>query len=423
VWADEPKEDPALTEVFPGEQGGVWTYDERTGQHYLHRFFAHQPDLNVANPAVREELARIAGFWLELGVSGFRMDAVPFLLELNGIEEAPTVDPQEYLRDFRAFVDRRRGDAVLLGEVNLPPEDQRRFFGDEDGDGLHLIFNFFVMQKMWLAMAREDATPVAEALRSLPPVPFDSQWASFLRNHDELTLDQLTPDERDECFAAFGPEKDMQVYGRGLRRRLPTMLGNDRDRIEMAYSLQLSLPGTPVLFYGEELGLGENLAEPGRSAVRTPMQWTSGPTGGFSSAALDDLPARPPTGELGPDELNVDHSRRDPASLLSWMKRLIRARNQTLEWGFGAWQVLDTEVPAVLAHRCDWDGRAVIALHNFSAEPCRIRLSLDEGPAAVLDDVLDPAREPIAGPAPVIELGRYGYRWLRVQPLRSAPGP
>ena len=140
VWADEPKEDPALTEVFPGEQGGVWTYDERTSQYYLHRFFAHQPDLNVANPAVREELARIAGFWLELGVSGFRMDAVPFLLELNGIEEAPTVDPQKYLREFRAFVNRRRGDAVLLGEVNLPPEEQRRYLGDEDGDGLHLVF-------------------------------------------------------------------------------------------------------------------------------------------------------------------------------------------------------------------------------------------------------------------------------------------
>ena len=420
MWADEPKEDPALTEVFPGEQGGVWTYDERTGQHYLHRFFAHQPDLNVANPAVREELARIAGFWLELGVSGFRMDAVPFLLELNGIEEAPTVDPQQYLREFRAFVNRRRGDAVLLGEVNLPPEEQRRYLGDEDGDGLHLVFNFSVMQKIWLAMAREDATPVAEALRALPPVPFDSQWASFLRNHDELTLDQLTADEREECFAAFGPEEDMQVYGRGLRRRLPTMLGNDRDRIEMAYSLQMSLPGTPVLFYGEELGLGENLDEHGRSAVRTPMQWTDGPTGGFSSAA-----ARRPAGPAADRRARARRAQRrsgpagpDVAAVVD--EALIRARNQTLEWGFGSWQVLDTDVPAVLAHRCDWDGRAVIALHNFSAAPCKVRLPLDEGPATVLDDLLDPARDPIAGPAPVIELGRYGYRWLRVSPATSS---
>ncbi|HZA86027.1 MAG TPA: alpha-amylase family protein, partial [Acidimicrobiales bacterium] len=267
VWADEPPDDPALAEVFPGEQGGVWTFDRKAKQHYLHRFFRHQPDLNIANPAVRAEIARIVGFWLELGVSGFRVDAVPFLLELAGIEGAPTVDPHRYLKDLRAFVQRRKGDAILLGEVNLSPDEQRDYFGDEDGDELNLVFNFTVMQRTYLALARGDAGPVEQALSALPGVPFDSQWATFLRNHDELTLDKLTDDERQEVFDAFGPEPDMQLYGRGLRRRLPPMLGGNVDQLKMAYSLLFSLPGTPVLFYGEEIGMGENLAAEGRAAV------------------------------------------------------------------------------------------------------------------------------------------------------------
>ena len=414
VWADEPKEDPALTEVFPGKQHGVWAYDEQAGQYYLHRFYEHQPDLNVANPAVRAEIARIAGFWLELGVSGFRVDAVPFLLELNGIEDAPTVDPHEYLRDLRAFTSRRRGDAVLLGEVNLPPDQQREYFGDEDGDGLHMIFNFSVMQRLWLSLARGDATPVREALGDLPAVPFDSQWASFLRNHDELTLDQLSDEERQECFDAFGPEESMQVYGRGLRRRLPPMLGNDRARMELAYSLLFSLPGTPVLFYGEEIGMGENLEVPDRMAVRTPMQWSDEPGGGFSTHDPSTFPAPMPGGEYGPEHVNVASSRRDPESLLSWMERLIRRRNETPELGFGAWQVLDPGTPAVLAHRCDWQGSTVVALHNFSAEPAKVRLALDGlDDVVALDDLLDGDRHELDGPAVELELGRYGYRWYR----------
>jgi maltose alpha-D-glucosyltransferase/alpha-amylase len=417
VWADRPAEDPALTEVFPGEQRGVWEWDEKTEQHYLHRFYAHQPDVNVANPAVRQEIARIVGFWLELGVSGFRIDAVPFLLELNGIEEAPTVDPHDYLRELRSFLSRRRGDAVTLGEVNLPPDQQRHYFGD-DGDQLHLVFNFSVMQRVWLALARGNATPVEDALRDLPAVPFDSQWANFLRNHDELTLDQLSDAERQECFAAFGPDKDMQVYGRGLRRRLPTMLGDDRDRIEMAYSLLLSLPGTPVLFYGEEIGMGENLAVHGRSAVRTPMQWSPAPGAGFSTADPSQFPAPLVEGAYGPSNVNVADARRDPASLLNWFERLVRRRKETPELGFGAFRVVENDADTVLAHRCDWDGSSVLAVHNFSAEPCRVRLQLDpdaEDPDVVaLDDLVDAQSHAVDGPEVELDLGRYGYRWFRL---------
>jgi maltose alpha-D-glucosyltransferase/alpha-amylase len=416
VWADEPQDDGSMTETFPGEQGGVWTYDRKTGQHYLHRFFPHQPDLNVANPAVRAEIARIAGFWLELGVSGFRLDAVPFFIELEGVPEAPSVDPHRYLKELRSFVQRRRGDAIMLGEVNLPPREQRAFFGDEDGDELNLVFNFSVMQRIYLALARRDATVVADALRDLPDVPFDSQWATFLRNHDELTLDQLTDDERQEVFDAFGPDPDMQAYGRGLRRRLPPMLEGNRDQLEMAYSLLFSLPGTPVIFYGEEIGMGENLEVPDRGAVRTPMQWSAEPGAGFSTAEPDRFPAAVPSGEYGPLAVNVAAQRRDPSSLLNWFERLMRRRKETPELGYGTWQVIDTGVSAVLAHRCSWEEATVLAVHNFTPEPCRLRLTLDDIEDAVaLEPLLDNrAHEELTDRATELTLAGYGYRWFRV---------
>jgi glycosidase len=197
------------------------------------------------------------------------------------------IHPHKYLRDLRAFIQRRNGDAILLGEVNLPFEQQRHFFGDDDGDELNMLFDFVGMQAIYLAMARADAGPIARALGDRPEIPADATYASFLRNHDELTLDKLTDAEREEVFAAFGPDPDMQLYGRGLRRRLPTMLGGDQQWLRMAYSLMFAMPGTPTLFYGEEIGMGENLAIEGRLAVRTPMQWTSGPAAGFTTAPAD----------------------------------------------------------------------------------------------------------------------------------------
>ena len=417
VWVDERPADPDLTETFPGDQGGVWTYDRKARQYYLHRFYKHQPDLNVANPAVREEIARIVGFWLQLGVSGFRVDAVPFLIELDGIDCAPSIDPHRYLKDLRAFVERRHGEAILLGEVNLPPKDQRAFFGDEDGDELNLVFNFAVMQRIYLALVRQDANPVEQALADLPAVPFDSQWATFLRNHDELTLDQLSDDERQEVFDAFGPDPTMQLYGRGLRRRLPTMLGGHPQRIRMAYSLLFSLPGTPVLFYGEEIGMGENLDLPDRLSVRTPMQWSDEPGAGFSTADPARF-TRPLTeGAFGPLAVNAAGQRRDEGSLLNWFERLIRRRRETPELGLGTWAVIPNDQPGVLAHRCDWDGSTVVALHNFGAEPCRLELPLDGIKDVVgADDLVDGSTEhPLDSNVLHLTLDGYGYRWLRIR--------
>jgi glycosidase len=358
-------------------------------------------------------------------VSGFRVDAVPFLIETGGIGARVDLEPHDFLKDLRAFISRRRGDAVLLGEVNLPPKPLRAFFGDAQGDELQLLFGFPVMQAMYLALARRDARPLAKALRRSPVIPPDSQWATFVRNHDELTLDQLSDSERQEVFAAFGPDPEMQLFGRGLRRRLPPMLDADQDRIRLVYSLLFSLPGTPVLFYGEEIGMGENLDVEGRMSVRTPMQWTDSPSGGFSHARRAKLRRPLSEGRFGPLAVNVAQQRRDPDSLLNWMERIIRRRKETPEFGWGSVTVLDTSEATVLAHRCDWEGRSVLAVHNFADEPCIVTITVDCQDGGSLIDLLDSGAglESLTAGSLELQLEAYGYRWFRAQQQQSPEAP
>jgi trehalose synthase len=423
VWADEPPAEPKADVVFPDAEDSIWTFDEKAGQWYLHHFYKHQPDLNIGNPAVRAEIAKVAGFWLQLGVDGFRVDAVPFLIETGGLPQplGDGLDPHEVLRDLRSFMSRRRGDAVMLGEVNLPPKPLREFFGKGNGDELQMLFDFPLMQQMYLALARQDARPIRRALQRRPVIPDEAQWAIFVRNHDELTLDQLSDKERNEVFAAFGPDEDMQLFGRGLRRRLPPMLGGDQARIRLVYSLLLSLPGTPVLFYGEEIGMGENLAVDGRLSVRTPMQWADERNAGFSTARASALPRPVVEGQYGPMAVNAAAQRRDPDSLLNWMERLIRRRRECPEFGWGAPTVLDTSDDAVLAHQCEWDGNRALAVHNLGAEPRSARIQLG-GEAG--DGEEDRIVDLLATTDPVHHLDRatldlklegYGYRWFRLQ--------
>ena len=418
VWRDEPPEHEQAAPVFPDQEDSVWAYDDKAEQYYLHRFYRHQPDLNVANPVVRDEIAKMMGFWLELGISGFRVDAVPFFLETKGVGNASETlpDPHEYLRDLRAFLGRRTGDGVLLGEVNLPHEEQVTFFGGERGDELTMLFDFIGMQKLYLSLARADAGALAEALQSRPRISSDSQWATFVRNHDELTLDKLSDDERKEVFAAFGPDPDMQLYGRGLRRRLPPMLDGDPRRIRMVYSLLFSLPGTPVLFYGEEIGMGENLAVEGRLAVRTPMQWSAGRNGGFSDAAPSRLPAPVVEGGFGPEYVNVEMQRRDPGSLLRFMQQLVQRYRECPELGWGQFEMLDQPHPSVLAHRCTVDDASMVALHNLAAEPVTVPLTLAgcDGQSRLSDLLADGTTALDERGHADIALEGYGYRWLRV---------
>jgi trehalose synthase len=416
VWSDDPPATKPSDIVFPDQETSIWQWDEKAGQHYLHRFYRHQPDLNVANPAVRDELDKVVGFWLELGVSGFRVDAVPFFIEPLGAADQAPADPHLVLRELRAFAARRRGDCVFLGEVNLPPAQQRAFFGDEDGDELHLLFDFIAMQNLYLSLARADARPLARALQKRPRTPRQCQWATFVRNHDELTLDKLTEKQRQEVFDAFGPDPDMQVYGRGLRRRLPPMLGGDPRRVRMVYSLLFSLPGTPVLFYGEEIGMGEELSAEGRSAVRTPMQWTSGRNGGFSDAPPSRLPGPVVGGGYGPEHVNVEAQRRDPDSLLRFMTLLVRRYREAPELGWGELEVLDQPHRAVLAHRLTHDGASTVALHNLGEEAVTLPLALgDVAPGTrLVERLVDGTVELDDRGRATIDLEGYGYRWLRV---------
>ena len=413
VWSDERPPDPPGGVVFPDQENSNWAWDEQAQQWYLHRFYSHQPDLNVANPEVCDELAQILGYWLQQGLAGFRVDAVPFLLEPIGLPDDAVADPHELLRDLRRYLNRRRGDAILLGEVNLPPEDLRTFFGDEDGDELHMAFNFLANQSMYLSLARGDVRPLEKALRNLPDIPQECQWANFVRNHDELTLDKLSEEERSEVFEAFGPEKEYQLFGRGLRRRLPTMLEGNQQRMRMVYSLAFSLPGTPVLFYGEEIGMAENLDIEGRMSVRAPMQWTDDPHAGFTTC---DEPCRPvvDSERWGPGAINVEQQRRDEGSLLNWMERLIRRRRECAEIGWGEVTILDVDDTAVLAHRCDWDGNAVIAVHSFDAKATSVSVPLGEAEAAI-DLFGDEELHPDSDGAIKLDLESYDHRWFRLR--------
>ncbi|BDV31878.1 alpha-amylase family protein [Microbacterium terricola] len=413
VWRDEPPAHPQPT-VFPGEEASVWEHEPRTDQYFQHVFYKHQPDLNVANPRVRDEIAKTMGFWLALGVSGFRIDAVPFLIEPpDGVELG---DPHELLRDLKRFLQRRSGEAALLGEVNLPFRQQLQFFGGPRGGELDLQFDFLSMQALYLSLARSDPAPLVKSLQARPALPPEAGWANFVRNHDELTLDKLSEREREEVFTAFAPDEGQRVYGRGITRRLPPMLAGDPRRIRMVYSLLFSLPGTPVLFYGEEIGMGENPDVHGRGSVRTPMQWTDAAGAGFSDAPPRRLVAPFPADGYAPAHVNVQQQRNDPDSLLDFIRRMISRSRTSAEIGWGELEILSPDTDGVLVHSLTSDVGRMVAFHNFTDVPVRTRVAIGTDSAgAELLDLHGPDTVPVDGRGRIsVELAPYGFRWLRI---------
>jgi maltose alpha-D-glucosyltransferase / alpha-amylase len=415
VWADKKPANAGTGMVFPGVQKSTWTHDKEAGAWYFHRFYDFQPDLNTSNPQVQAEILKIMGFWLQLGVSGFRMDAVPFVISTKGAKVRKPVEQYDMLRMFREFLQWREGDAIILAEANVLPETDMEYFG-KAGDRMHMMFNFQVNQHLFYALASSDSRPLAKALKATKPRPASAQWGMFLRNHDELDLGRLTPAQRDRVFKSFGPDKDMQLYDRGIRRRLAPMLGGDRRRLELAYSLMCTLPGTPVIRYGDEIGMGDDLALPERNCARTPMQWSTEPHAGFTES---DRPASPiiSGGPYGFEHVNVAKQRRDPNSLLNWTERIIRMRKEVPEVGWGDFEIIATADPAVFIIRYDWRNNSVLFVHNLDEKPREISfatgLSRDAG-RHLINLLAEDHSEADGRGRHRLVLEPYGYRWFRV---------
>jgi maltose alpha-D-glucosyltransferase/alpha-amylase len=374
---------------FPGVEKDTWHFDSVSHRYYFHRFYQFQPDLNYQNPAVIEEAKHIMAYWLDQGLEGFRLDAVPFIID------DPRKDAENPKHDFNilyqlsGFVQQHKPGAVLLGEANVDPKDNAKYF-DGQHHGLQMMFNFYANQFLFYGLATGDATLFKKALNETKPKPGQAQWAWFLRNHDEIDLGRLSKHQLKEVDQKMGPDSSMQLYKRGIRRRLAPMLGNDPARLRMAYSLLYSLPGTPVIREGEELGMGEDLKLKERLAVRTPMQWDSTANSGFTTGQS----FRPiiNSGGYAYQKVNVNNELRDTSSLLNFIRHLIQLRKQYPEINNGAWQTLETGNNQVLVIQYADKGKLVLISHNFSDRPQVITLEDKR----------------------VVKLGRYGFQWQRL---------
>ncbi|MCU1291176.1 MAG: Trehalose synthase [Bryobacterales bacterium] len=417
IWSKKKPAHASEGVVFPGVQKSTWTYDEIARQWYFHRFYEFQPDLNTAHPEVKAEILKIMGFWIQLGVAGFRMDAVPFVIAEKGPHApADLAENYELLRELRQFLSWREGESIILGEANVLPNTDMKYFG-ATGECMQMMFNFHVNQNLFYALATSDSRPLIKALKSTKPRPATAQWGQFLRNHDELDLGRLTDEQRQAVFAAFAPDENMRLYGRGIRRRLAPMLQGDRRRIELAYSLMMTLPGTPVIRYGDEIGMGDDLRLSERECARTPMQWSMDPQGGFTSG---DRPASRVIsgGSYGYEHVSVEEQRRDPNSLLNWIERIVRMRKEVPEIGWGDFTVLRTSSAAVLSLRYDWRNNAVVVVHNLEGIPREARF--DPAPESgggdqyLVNLLSDEHSRAEKSGMHCILLEPYGYRWYRL---------
>ena len=415
VWSKKKPKNAASGVVFPGVQKSTWDYDEVAKEYYFHRFYKFQPDLNTAHPEVQAEILKIMGFWLQLGVSGFRMDAVPFVIAQKGADLRKPAEQYDMLRTFSQFLTWRQGEAIILAEANVLPDTDLQYFGTQ-GERLQMMFNFDVNQNLFYALASGDARPMVKAVKATRKRPETAQWGNFLRNHDELDLGRLEDTQKQQVFKAFAPDKNMQLYGRGVRRRLAPMLQGDRRRLELAYSLMLTLPGTPVIRYGDEIAMGDDLKLPERNCARTPMQWSTEPQGGFTRSDKPVLPVIS-DGAYGFQHVNVAQQRRDPDSLLNWMERMIRMRKEVPEIGWGEFTFLNTRTDSAVAMQYSWRNNAVLCVHNLIAEPNEIRLAVlapDANGCTLVNVLSNDHSHAEQDGLHCILLEPYGYRWYRV---------
>ena len=374
VWSDDVHRYDEARIIFVDTETSNWTWDEQAGPFYWHRFFSHQPDLNFDNPDVGDAMIEVLRFWLDLGIDGFRLDAIPYLYERDGTNCENLPETHEFLKRVRREVDENYPDRVLLAEANQWPEDVVQYYGD--GDECHMCFHFPIMPRMFMSLRREDATPMIEILEHTPEIPDNSQWGLFLRNHDELTLEMVTDEERDYMYAEYAKDPRMKL-NLGIRRRLAPLLDNGRDEIELMHAILFSLPGSPVLYYGDEIGMGDNVYLGDRDGVRTPMQWTGDRNGGFSRADFAALYAPPLMDPVyGYQAVNVEAQLRTPTSLLRWMHRFIALRKEHPVFGLGTLEALRPENSRIFAHIRRYEDDIVLCVHNMARSAQAVELDL-----------------------------------------------
>jgi maltose alpha-D-glucosyltransferase / alpha-amylase len=436
VWSDSNDRYTGARVIFVDTETSNWTFDPARGQYYWHRFFSHQPDLNFENPRVQDAMIEVLRFWLDLGIDGFRLDAVPYLYEREGTNCENLKETHEYLKRIRAEIDALYPDRVLLAEANQWPADVVQYFGDPEtgGNECHMAFHFPLMPRIFMAVRREQRYPISEILAQTPTIPAGCQWGIFLRNHDELTLEMVTDDERDYMYAEYAKDPRMKA-NIGIRRRLAPLLDNDRNQLELFTALLLSLPGSPVMYYGDEIGMGDNIWLGDRDGVRTPMQWTPDRNGGFSSCDPQRLYLPPVMDPIyGYQSLNVEAQQRTPQSLLHWTRRMIEIRRRHPVFGLGAYEELTSSNPSVLAfvrehdpasqgHSPQWDSDPadrILCVNNLSRFPQPVELDLRRFMGVTPIECMGGVTFPPIGELPyLLTLPGHGFYWFQLPPPRE----
>jgi len=413
VWSADDKRYRDARVIFVDTEKSNWTWDPVANAYYWHRFFSHQPDLNYDNPDVQRAMLDVLRFWLDKGLDGFRCDAVPYLFERDGTSCENLPETHAFLRRLRAEVDAHYENRILLAEANQWPEDARQYFGA--GDEFHMAFHFPLMPRMFMAVHSADRRPITDMFLHTPAIPSNCQWCLFLRNHDELTLEMCTDPERDYMYYAYAQDPLMKLNV-GIRRRLAPLVGNDRGKLQLLHGLLFSLPGTPVVYYGDEIGMGDNIHLGDRNGVRTPMQWSADRNAGFSPAdparLYGPVIADP---DYGYQSLNVEAQLKGPGSLLSWMRRIIAVRKTTRVFGRGTLRFLEPANTRVVAYLREWEGETILVVANLagSAEPVELNLAAYRDAGVV--EMFGGARFPAVGDRPYfLSLGPYGFYWLRL---------
>lgn len=413
IWTREKPKEPEEKLIFGDQQNGNWKFDKEAGAYFYHTFYDFQPDLNFDNPDVRKEVRRIMHFWLRLGVSGFRIDALPHIIRNKGSNVIK--DQMKIIREFRQYTEEISCEAVLLGETDVEPHKYKDYFGRDNR--FQMLLNFYLSNYIFSALAKKRKAPIEYALNMLPKANNFQQYINFLRNHDELDLERLNESERQEVFDLYAPKENMRIFGRGIRRRLAPMLNNDRRLLELVYSILFSMPGSPVIRYGDELGMGDDLSQEGRNSVRTVMQWSNEGNAGFSSAPEKKL-VKPVIKDkvYGKDNLNVELQFKEESSFLNWMIKLIRMRRKCLEFGRGDFVLVDSGHDSVLAHYSKLENEIALAVHNLSEDEVTVTINLkDDNVKRLVHCFGDKNYELLKGHKEKwdIKVSPYGYRWFQ----------